>query len=267
MGRFAEKCNQCGHLAEALNIPAISAVYTEAHNTSHARTRLQGDKIINDVLDVTLAREDTYTHSAQTTTEAEKVFQETLQLNTVDGEIPTFTGARARQLTNKLNVDIRTKVRNATRPGVQERLSNHAKNLQVQGNLLTLAKQEKEDLIWKSSMSQLKSGTLKFMLNACINTLLTPANLIRWKYTSSDKCKLCGNRGTTNHYPNCCKVIGFGSRYFMEQKSKRIELTLTSSVSRALSHRKTMIFHDQGVIRVITVEMFFMNMDSKVIFA
>ena len=80
MGRFAEKCNQCGHLAEALNIPTISAVYTEAHNTSHARTRLQGDKIINYVLDVTLAQEDTYTHSAQTTTEAEKVFQEILQL-------------------------------------------------------------------------------------------------------------------------------------------------------------------------------------------
>ena len=154
MGRFAEKCNQCGHLAEALNIPAISAVYTEAHNTSHARTRLQGDKIINYVLDVTLAREDTYTHSAQTTTEAEKVFQETLQLNTVDGEIPTFTGEKARQLTNKFNTDIRTKVRNATRVGVQEKLSNHAKNLQVQGNLLTLANQAKEDLVWKSTMAQ-----------------------------------------------------------------------------------------------------------------
>ena len=61
--------------------------------------------------------------------------------------------------------------------------------------------------------------------------------------------------------------FSFSFRYFIEQKSKRIELTLTSSVSRALSHRKTMIFHDQGVIRVITVEMFFMNMDFKVIFA
>ena len=201
------------HLAEALDIPAISAVYTEAHNTSHARTRLQGDKIINDVLDVTLAREDTYTHSAQTTTEAEKVFKETLQLNTVDGEIPTFTGERARQLSNKFNVDIRTKVRNSTRAGVQEKLSHHAKNLQVQGNLLTLANQEKEDMIWKSTMFQLKSGTLKFMLNACIDTLPTPANLTRWKYTSSDKCKLCGNRGTSNHYLNCCKVMLDTNRY------------------------------------------------------
>ena len=201
------------HLKEALDIPAISAVYTEAHNTSHARTRLQGDKIINDVLDVTLAREDAYTHSAQTTTEAEKVFKETLQLNTMAGEIPTYTGEKARQLTNKFNADIRTKVRNATRVGVQEKLSNHAKNLQVQGNLLTLAKQEKEDMIWKSTMFQLKSGTLKFMLNCCIDTLPTPANLMRWKYTSSDKCKLCGNRGTTAHFLNCCKVMLDTNRY------------------------------------------------------
>ena len=86
-------------------------------------------------------------------------------------------------------------------------LHRFTESLQVQGSLLTLASQEKEDLIWKSTMFQLKSGTLKFMLNAGIDTLPTPANLQRWKYSSSDKCKLCGNRGTTNHYLNCCKVM------------------------------------------------------------
>ena len=51
------------------------------------------------------------------------------------------------------------------------------------------------------------------MLNAGIDTLPTPANLKRWKYSSSDKCKLCGNRGTTNHYLNCCKVMLDTKRY------------------------------------------------------
>ena len=83
----------------------------------------------------------------------------------------------------------------------------------VQGHLLTLASQEKEDLLWKSSMFHQKSGTIKFMLNACIDTLPTPANLRRWKYSSSDKCKLCGNRGTTNHILNCCKVMLETGRY------------------------------------------------------
>ena len=62
-------------------------------------------------------------------------------------------------------------------------------------------------------MFQLKSGTLKFMLNASIDTLPTPANLKRWKCTTSDKCKLCGNRGTTNHYLNCCKIMLDTQRY------------------------------------------------------
>ena len=51
------------------------------------------------------------------------------------------------------------------------------------------------------------------MLNACIDTLPTPANLRRWKYSSSDKCKLCGTRGTTNHYLNCCSVMLNSGRY------------------------------------------------------
>ena len=51
------------------------------------------------------------------------------------------------------------------------------------------------------------------MINASIDTLPTPANLKRWKYTSSDKCKLCGNRGTSNHYLNCCKIMLDTHRY------------------------------------------------------
>ena len=86
-------------------------------------------------------------------------------------------------------------------------------SLQVQGPLLTIASQEKEDLLWKSSMFQLKSGTLKFMINSSIDTLPTPANLKRWKYSSSDKCKLCGNRGTTNHILNCCNTMLNTKRY------------------------------------------------------
>ena len=82
------------HLKEALDIPAISSVYKEAHNMSHVRTRLQGDIVINNILDHTLEREATYTNSKQTTTEAEKLFLETLALNTVDGTVPISTGKR-----------------------------------------------------------------------------------------------------------------------------------------------------------------------------
>ena len=105
---------------------------------------------------------------------------------------------------------IKTSVTNATKSIIQENLQSHVETLQVQGSLLCLACQEKEDLLWKSNMFQLKCGTLKFMLNACIDTLPTPANLKRWKKSSSDRCKLSGNRGTSNHYLNCCSTQFYG---------------------------------------------------------
>ena len=37
------------------------------------------------------------------------------------------------------------------------------------------------------------------LINTMIDTLPIPANLQRWKYRSSVGCKLCGNKGTTNH--------------------------------------------------------------------
>ena len=46
-----------------------------------------------------------------------------------------------------------------------------------QGRFLALAETEKEDMVWKYYMFDLKQGTLKFLLNACIDTLPTAANL------------------------------------------------------------------------------------------
>ena len=144
---------------------------------------------------------------------AEQVLRETIHLNTVDNTIPTYPGSRANHLTHTFNTDTRTKVRDSTRTRIQDSLTTHAESLQLQGNLLALAAKEKVDLIWKSSMFQLKSGTLKFMLNTSIDTLPTPANLKRWKYGASDMCKLCGNKGTTNHIMNCCSVMLIKDRY------------------------------------------------------
>ena len=138
--------------------------------------------------------------------QAEQVYLDTIRANTVGGNLATLCN---REFSNR----IRKQVKEATRQKEQEKQVEHAETLQVQGHLLTLAAKEKQDLLWKSSMFQLKSGTLKFMMNASIDTLPTPANLRRWKYTTSDKCKLCGNKGTTNHILNCCKTMLDTDRY------------------------------------------------------
>ena len=48
--------------------------------------------------------------------------------------------------------------------------------------MLSIVAEEKVDIIWKSSIYQLKSGTLKFMINASIDTPSTPVNPKHYKY-------------------------------------------------------------------------------------
>ena len=83
------------------------------------------------------------------------MYNSAVNMNTVQGQVPNFTGERASQLSYKFN---------------------------------------------------LKAGTMKFLLNACIDTLPSKANLMRWKKSPSDLCKLCKGRQTSNHVLNICKV-------------------------------------------------------------
>ena len=66
----------------------------------------------------------------------------------------------------------------------------HVHNLIQQGNLIKMVAEEEQDLTRKSFSYGLKKGTLKFVLNAALDTLPTKANLLKWKKSSSDKCKL-----------------------------------------------------------------------------
>ena len=61
-------------------------------NVSHARTRLQGDSAVNNAVNCTLLWEASLTTKKCTTAEAEASFNWALQLNTVQGKNPEFTG-------------------------------------------------------------------------------------------------------------------------------------------------------------------------------
>ena len=66
--------NKLIHLSEGLDIPSISKLYTEAHNTAHYM-------IVNNLIGHTLLCEATFTRRQDTTTQAEKVYRETLHHN------------------------------------------------------------------------------------------------------------------------------------------------------------------------------------------
>lgn len=194
------------HMPEGLDVKAISELYKEVHTVSHTRTRLKGDPIVNSVIDATIQRESEYTRKKSTCIEAETVYRTALESNTVMGEMPNFTGAQAARLKHNFHTQVGNSVKSALSVERRQKWEEHVRSLTVQGHNLALAAAEKQDLVWKSFMYDLKQGTLKFLLNAGIDTLPTAANLKRWKKSASDLCKLCRGRQTTDHVLSICKV-------------------------------------------------------------
>ena len=153
---------------------------------------------MNSVVDATIARESQYTRKGSTCIESEARYQAAVDSCSVGGEIPTNC--------EKFNAEVDKSVKTALCVENRDHWETHVKSLVVQGQYLALAAAEKQDVVWKGFMFNMKQGTLKFLLNASIDTLPTAANLKRWKKSSSDFCKLCKRRETTNHVLNGCKV-------------------------------------------------------------
>ena len=200
-------------MQEGLGIRSISEPYKEVHAVSQTRTRLKGDNIVNNAIDCTLQRESEFTRKKSTCIKAENKYLKALDSCTALGEIPDFSGENAGAFKHKFDNQVSDKVKAVLSVGRRENWENHIKELVVQGNFLALAAAEREDVVWKSCMYDLKQGTLKFLLNASIDTLPTAANLKRWKKSGSDLCKVCKRRQTTEHILNGCKVALETGRY------------------------------------------------------
>ena len=201
------------HMPEGLDVKSISEMYKEVHTVSHTRTRLKGDHIVNSAINATIQRESEYTHKKSTCIEAETVYKVALESNTTLGQVPNFTGAQAGKLKHKFSEDVTNSVKAALNVERRQKWEEHVKSLTVQGHNLALAAAERQDLVCKSFMYDLKQGTLKFLLNAGIDTLPTAANLKRWKKSPSDLCKLCRCRQTTDHVLSNCKMALESGRY------------------------------------------------------
>ena len=201
------------HMEEGLDVKSISELYTETHAVSHTRSRLKGDINVNSAIDATLESESQHSRKKSTHIASESIFRTALQTNNVLDVVPTFTGENAHKQKHKFDTDVRNKVKTVLNVETREKWDTHVKGLAVQGNFLALATAERQDIVWKSYMFNLKQGTLKFLLNAAIDTLPTAANLKRWKKSCSDLCKLCKRCQTTEHILSSCKVSLETGRY------------------------------------------------------
>ena len=88
----------------------------------------------------------------------------------------------------------------------------HVQQLIKQGRFLEMSKCEQTDATWKSYIFNLPRGTMKWLLNASIDTLPTKVNLKLWGKVNNEKC-FCGQRQTLNHILNCCVVSLNQGRY------------------------------------------------------
>ena len=75
----------------------------------------------------------------------------------------------------------------------------HTESLIKQGHFLCLPILEKSDMIWKSYMFNLKKGTLKFLLNSCLDTQMRENLYQNFVYRQVLKCKPYLERYTWRH--------------------------------------------------------------------
>ena len=199
------------HMNNTMNIKSITALYQETHCVTHTATRLKGDTAVNHALDCKVTRESEWTRKKSITVRAQEEFDKAENLNTVFGMHPVFEDVPATV----------TKFHNTMKKAVKERVvwendkqwHEHVQTLLKQGNYTDILKTSKTDATWQSFIYDLPKGTMKFLLNSCLDTLPTLVNLHQWGRSSSNLCPHCRNKHTTNHVLNCCDTFLQQGRY------------------------------------------------------
>ena len=168
------------HLKKGLDCKSISQLYTETHVISHTRTRLLGDPIVNHVLDSRLQRESNYTRKNCVTTTAEHEYINALGSSTgAQLQVPNFEYEGGEKDKDKFVKEVKLEASTNLKYMNELKWKDHIKTLVQQGNFLDITSAQHEDIIWKSFMFDMKQGTLKFLLNASLDTLPTNANLFK----------------------------------------------------------------------------------------
>ena len=211
--------NAALHLKPALDITSISTLYKTTMTQAYTRIRILGDETVNSALQSKLDRKKNWLRKNSVTDYAEKMFHQATLENYGQADMPEWDDQVSKhQCYKKMKTTVSEKVSFENETYWRE----HTETLIKQGHFLCLAMLEKSDMIWKSYMFNLKKGTLKFLLNSCLDTLPTQTNLLQWGKSASDLCKLCLQAGaelqgrrqeTTNHILNGCKVALHQKRY------------------------------------------------------
>ena len=185
-----------------------------------------------------MERESQYIRKKCISVTSEDEYTSALGRNTVQMEIPDFEYDGGEKDKRKFIDDIREEAKMSLKCFNNEKWTNHVKTLVQQGHYLDLAAAQHEDIIWKTHMFDLKQGTLKFILNASLDTLPTGANLVKWNKKSSDKCIQCKCKETTSHILNGCKVSLENGKYLWRHN------TIINYIMQSVDTEKFKVFAD-----------------------
>ena len=191
------------HSSKTLNIPSISQLYNQSHALCHTSTRLKGDQIVNDVLDLKISREREWLRKSSAACTSEELYKSAISSFPPEDQTGRKPGLEV----------VKKKIKSAMADETSKDQLAHTKKLISQGRLLELLQTMDQDATWKSYLYNLPKGTLKFILNSTICTLPTKSNLVLWGRSKSDKCVSCGRRETTNHVLSSCPVALEQGRY------------------------------------------------------
>ena len=134
-----------------------------------------------------------------------------MAINTVQGTTPSDLGQFNLEDVNGMIVpddalvaprfiqNVKESVKAGVRGEELERIYSKSKELVQQGKFLELTLLERCDATWQSYIYNLPRGTMKFILNASLDTLPSKANLKVWGKRGSAKCTLCSQVETLNH--------------------------------------------------------------------
>jgi len=192
------------HSSRGLSVQTLSDIYEEAHVSSLVSTFLNGDTKTAKALEL------------KKTTELDGRSSMPALCNITscktNEQFPTERGRLEKipkPLVKRCSNMILEELRNEHKDKEKEELQVYKK----QGHFLSLLHEQEENATWLSFIYGLPRGTLRFILNSCIDTLPTMANLFQWSKATTDKCPHCGNRETISHVLNCCPKFLQQGRY------------------------------------------------------
>jgi len=197
------------HYKKTLAIPTIADVYKESHSKAYASTWIKGDSRTTAAMNNKLSRDLQSKKPLKLAAFANSVVSGALMEEGLPDTTETLEVAMQEKVLRRCKKTIQQEVDLLNKANATEKINSYEK----QGDLLRLVADMDKDISWKSYIYNLPKGTMKFILNASINTLPTLSNLKQWGKSSSDKCPHCAQKETTFHILNGCKIFLDQGRY------------------------------------------------------